>query len=255
MKTLSIELVPRGADQLEEECLAIRRSFPQLQVANIPDLLRMPLRSWEACRVVRRFFPRVIPHLRACDFAFDHADKIANAVHGFSEVLVVSGDPPKDFSRISYATTSVDLIAFLKREFPSLRVYAGVDPYRNGPRTELDYLKRKSDAGADAFFTQPFFCHHLLNTFRDLLAPFEVYWGLSPVLGLKSRSYWESTNRAIFSPSFEPTLEYNQTFARDVLQRIAGDSRSHAYLMPIRTDVVKYLDGIFNERSQNQLHR
>src|SRR2546429_8169497 len=124
MPTLCIELVPRSADHLEQECLAIRQRFPQLQVANIPDLLKMPLRSWEACRLIRRFFSRVIPHLRASDFSIENSERIVSAVQGFAEVLVISGDLPQDFSRISYSTTSVAVISFLKKEFPTLRVYA-----------------------------------------------------------------------------------------------------------------------------------
>lgn len=176
MRTISIELVPRSVEALEEECLAIKAKFPWLEMANIPDILRMPLRSWDACRIAKRYFRRVIPHLRAIDFSLTKAADIEQAVAGFDEVMIISGDPPRDFSRLTYPTTSVELIAFLRKQFPHLRIYAGLDPYRNGPRAELDYLKRKHDAGADAFFTQPFFCLHLLDAYASMLSGYNIFW-------------------------------------------------------------------------------
>src|SRR5580765_8327624 len=127
MPSISIELVPRSVLLLEEECLAIKARFPTLEVANIPDILRMPLRSWDACRSARRYFRRVIPHLRAIDFCLTEVGDIEEAIAGFDEVLIISGDPPRDFSRRTYSTTTVDLIAFVKQRFPHIRVYAGVD--------------------------------------------------------------------------------------------------------------------------------
>lgn len=252
MPSISIELVPRSAQLLEEECLAIKTQFPALEVANIPDILRMPLRSWEACRIAKRYFRRVIPHLRAIDFCLTDAGKIEEAIAGFDEVLIVSGDTPRDFSRLTYPTTSVDLIAFVKQRFPHIRVYAGVDPYRSGPRAELGYLKRKREAGADAFFTQPFFCLHLLDAYISMLSSFDVFWGISPVLSEKSRGYWEATNQAVFAADYQHTMEYNQSFARSFIDRLSGD-RSHVYFMPIRTNTAMYLEGILGPNKPSLL--
>jgi len=247
MPSISIELVPRSAQLLEEECLAVKAKFPTLEVANIPDILRMPIRSWEAGRIAKRYFRRVIPHLRAIDFSLTEAGDIEGAIAGFDEVLIISGDPPRDFSRLTYPTTSVDLITFVKQRFPHIRIYAGVDPYRSGPRAELGYLKRKREAGADAFFTQPFFCLHLLEAYISMLSSYDVFWGISPVLSEKSRSYWEATNQAVFASDYQHTMEYNQSFARSFLERLSGD-RSHVYFMPIRTDTVMYLEGILGPK-------
>jgi methylenetetrahydrofolate reductase (NADPH) len=250
MQTISIELVPRSVAALEEECLAIKARFPRLEVVNIPDILRMPIRSWEACRIARRYFRRVIPHLRAIDFCLTNAGEIERAVDGFDEVLIITGDPPRDFSRVTYPTTGVELIAFLKQRFPHLRVFAGVDPYRQGPRAELDYVKRKHEAGAEAFFTQPFFSLPLLDAYVSLLSAYKVFWGISPVLSDKSQSYWETTNQAIFTADYQHTMEFNQRFARAFLSRLAGDDVK-AYFMPIRTNTVEYLEGIL-EPGPNQ---
>ena len=64
MSTLSIELVPRDRDSLGREMQLIREHFPAVQTINIPDLLKFPLRSWDACSQAKNFFPHAIPHLR-----------------------------------------------------------------------------------------------------------------------------------------------------------------------------------------------
>lgn len=240
---ISIELVPRSVAALEEECVALKARFPKLEMVNIPDILRMPLRSWEACRIAKKYFPRVIPHLRAIDFCLTKEGDIEQAIGGFDEVLIIAGDPPRDFSRLTYPTTTTELIAFLKHRFPRLRIYAGVDPYRRGPRAELDYVKRKIEAGADGFFTQPFFCLHLLDAYLSMMSAHSVFWGISPVLSEKSRSYWEATNQAIFSSDYQHTMEYNQSFARALMSRLSGEN-AHTYFMPVRTNTVTYLEGI-----------
>ena len=68
MSTLSIELVPRDPESLQQEMQSIREHFPAVETINIPDLLKFTLRSWDACSQAKAFFPHTIPHLRAIDF-------------------------------------------------------------------------------------------------------------------------------------------------------------------------------------------
>ncbi len=124
-----------------------------------------------------------------------------------------------------------------------MKVYAGIDPYRTGIKTELDYVKRKLDAGAEGFFTQPFFDLRLMEIYRDLLAGLEVFWGISPVMSVRSKDYWDNLNNAIFPPDFEPTLQWNRDFARQALDFVERTD-TNLYFMPIRVDLVKYLEGL-----------
>ena len=245
MSTLSIELVPRDPESLQQEMQSIREHFPAVETINIPDLLKFPLRSWDACSQAKAFFPHTIPHLRAIDFdlrqPFPLVDAFAQA--GIDTVLVIAGDQPQDMSRRVYRTSSIELIRALKAAIPSLKVYAGIDPYRTGIKTELDYVKRKVDAGADGFFTQPFFDLRLMEIYHDLLAGLDIFWGISPVMSERSKDYWDNLNNAIFPPDFEPTLEWNRRLAREALA-FAGQTGSSIYFMPIRIDLVKYLEGI-----------
>jgi methylenetetrahydrofolate reductase (NADPH) len=61
----------------------------------------------------------------------------------------------------------------------------------------------------------------------------------------RSKDYWDNLNNAIFPPDFEPTLEWNRSFARKAMQFVQ-DCNSNIYFMPIRIDLVKYLDGILS---------
>ena len=245
MSILAIELVPRDHDSLHEEMQLVRENFPDINTVNIPDLLKFPLRSWEACQQARPFFTNTIPHLRAIDFDLNQPFPLVETFtqSGINKVLVIAGDQPQDMSRRVFRTSSIELIRALKLEAPGLKVYAGIDPYRNGIKAELDYIKRKLDAGADGFFTQPFFDLRLMEIYYDLLSELDIYWGISPVLTERSKDYWDNLNNAIFPPDFEPTLRWNRKLARKAVA-FAKRTGSNLYFMPIRINIVKYLDGI-----------
>lgn len=248
---VSLELVPRSeASVLTAAATAAR--YPAITDINIPDLLRFPVRSWEACAALARAGGAAglekIPHLRAIDFdpdrPFPHAEAIRSS--GIRRVLAIAGDPPQDMRRRVYPTTTVEFIRKLKRELPDIQVFAAFDPYRSNIRYELDYLKEKEDAGADGFMSQPFFDLRLLEIYAEYLEGRNIFWGVSPVVSEASRDYWETRNRAVFPKSFVPELEWNVTFARRVLAFCEG-AGFDLYLMPIKADIVAYLSGVFGD--------
>ena len=245
MGTISIELVPRSPDDLKQDLLQVKENFPDINTINIPDLLKFPFRSWEACAQAKKIYPYTIPHLRAIDFDLNEPLPFLEAFkqNDFDSVLVIAGDQPQDMSRRVFRTSTVELIRALKEQMPRLKVYAGIDPYRTGIKMELDYVKRKILAGADGFFTQPFFDMRLMEIYHDLLAGTNVFWGISPVMSKRSKDYWDNLNNAIFPPDFEPTLEWNRRFARQALE-FSQRTDSNIYFMPIRIDLVEYLKGI-----------
>ncbi|NIQ11361.1 MAG: methylenetetrahydrofolate reductase, partial [Gammaproteobacteria bacterium] len=194
MGKIAIELVPRNQEVLEQDLRQVKEHFPQIDTINIPDLLKFDLRSWDACVQAKAHFPHAIPHLRAIDFDLRQPFPLTEAFTkaGFDSILVIAGDQPQDMSRRVYRTSTIELIRVIKTEMPSLKVYAGIDPYRTGIKAELDYVKRKCDAGADGFFTQPFFDLRLMEIYRDLLAGLDVFWGVSPVMSDRSKDYWDN---------------------------------------------------------------
>jgi len=242
---ISIELVPRDREALQQEVQLVRDNFPAIETINIPDLLKFPLRSWDACFQAKQLFSHAIPHLRAIDFDLSKPFPLVKTFekNGIDSVLVIAGDQPQDMSRRVFRTTSVELIRAIKNQMPELKIYAGIDPYRSGIKTELDYIKRKVDAGADGFFTQPFFDLRLMEIFYDLLPGIEIFWGISPVMSVRSKDYWDNLNNAIFPPDFEPTLQWNRSLAKQALD-FCQSTDSSIYFMPIRVDLVEYLKGV-----------
>lgn len=239
---VSVELVPRGSAELLEDASTVRSVMPEATAFNVPDLMRFPMRSWEACRIISNILPASIPHIRAIDIApgddLPVAEEILKA--GLKEVLVIRGDPPHDLNHLTYPNSSEDIIRRFKRRCPDVRVYAALDPYRLGFREELTAARRKLDAGADGFFTQPIFDLRLLDLWAEMLIGQNIYWGLAPVLGARSQAYWETTNRIIFPRDFKPSLEWNRDFATKAVRAVRGIG-GNVYFMPIRVDLRAYL--------------
>lgn len=241
---VSIELVPRNEDDLRSQLQQLS-AFPRVDTVNIPDISRFSLRSWQSCAPARECVPHAIPHLRAIDVDLDRPLPAAAKLSAsqVDEVLVVAGDAPADMSRAVYSTSSIDLIRKLRREHPEFKIYAALDPYRQGFQAERAYAQEKLEAGASGFFTQPFFDLRLMEVFAELLAGVEVFWGVTTVTSKRSQQYWQGRNRAIFPAGFEPTLAWNRQLARDALaftERQGGN----IYFMPIRATIGEYLDGI-----------
>lgn len=249
MSVISVELVPRSLEELRND-LSVVQKFKQVVAINIPDLLSCPIRSWDAAHIARDFFPRAIAHIRAIDINPHEKSIFAERIKttGIRELLVVHGDIPQQFGRPMYSTTTLQAIEWCRELLPSeTQVYAAIDQYRSGFRKELSYLKEKVTAGAQGFFTQPFFDLRFLKMAAEQLEPYKVFWGLAPVVTTRAKEgYWETKNNVVFPKDFAPTIEWNQNFGREVLAFLEMDLPQHdAYLMPIRVDIETYLRGIF----------
>lgn len=242
---ISVELIPRGEAELLRDVHTVKAVMPSVSLINIPDLMHFPVRSWDACKIASPVIGTAIPHIRAIDIPPDGEFHLAEVLrrNNLKEILVIRGDPPHDMSRRTFPNSSEDIIRRLKELDPQLRIYAAFDPYRLGWRDELLSVQRKIDAGADGFFTQPIFDLRLLEICADMLLGNDVYWGIAPVVGDRSRSYWETTNRIVFPSEFLPTISWNRDFARDALQAIEALD-GNVYFMPIRVDLAEYLGGL-----------
>lgn len=245
MKRISVELVPRDEDSLRQELSLLAKFKDKVDVVNIPDLLRFPIRSWQGAAIAQESFPASMPHIRAMDVDLDKelTMKAYLREHNIREVLVIEGDPPQDMMHEVYPTNSVDVIWKFRKEMPEVKVYAGIDQYRGSMAQELYRIKRKLQAGAAGFFTQPFFDMRYLEVYADMLQGLEVYWGVSPVMSARSQSYWERKNNVVFPHAFEPTLKWSVDFAKKVMA-YAEREKANVYLMPIKTNLEAYLAGV-----------
>ena len=244
MKRISVELVPR--DALREELAVLKEGGFAIDLINIPDLLRFPTRSWEGAALAQQYFPTAMPHIRAMDVDLERPLSMGEYLrqNQIKEVLIIEGDPPQDMIHTVYPTVTTDVIRKFREELPEIRVYAGIDQYRGSMQQEQYRIRRKLQAGAVGFFTQPFFDLRLLAMYADMLEGLEVYWGVSPVESERAKSYWELKNHVVFPKNFAATLAWSVEFAREV-QAFAQSRGDSVYLMPIRTDLTAYLTGVF----------
>ncbi len=248
---VSIELVPRSAEDLASQLELVTHAFPTVDTVNVPDLLRFPLRSWDACGQARAFVPHAIPHLRAMDVDLRRPLAASDCIrrHDLREVLVISGDAPVDMAHPVFDATVQQVIRKIKADHPGLKVYAAFDPYRQSLGRERDYALAKLEAGADGLFTQPFFDRRFLEVVADALEGIDVFWGFTSVVGRRSARYWQRRNAAFFPRDFEPTLAWSRRMAREALA-FAAERDAALYFMPIRVDARAYLEGILGREAQ-----
>ena len=119
----------------------------------------------------------VVAHLTTIGATRDEIGEILQrySTAGIDNIMALRGDPPKGSpgfiqpeDGFKYA---VDLVRFVKKEFPHMGV--GVAGFPEGhPETpnrlrEMDYLKEKVDAGADYICTQLFFQNSDYYDYRE----------------------------------------------------------------------------------------
>lgn len=245
MGRVSLELVPRTKGSFKEELEAVRERFPCIDTLNIPDILKFDIRIPPACEIAVDYFPHVIPHLRAVsqdkDEPFEYKEFFTR--HKIDEALVILGDNPEIVSKSENPCTSVELIKKIKDEMPGMKVYAGLDQWRQGFAEEMAYIEEKRKAGADGFFTQPFFDMETMEMYAGELEDTHVFWGLAPVIRESSKEYWQTKNNVSFPEDFSCSMEWNKNFALRVLDRADSD-KFHVYFCPITVDFIEYLTGI-----------
>ncbi len=244
MARIAAELLPNG--ELADELEYIKKNFKQIDTINIPELMSYKTHSWEACAEAKKTFQHTIPHFRAIDINPDRPLPMAEMMHAhhIDEVLVIKGDAPQSMRTI-YPVESADIIKKFKAEMPKVKVYAGLDQYRQGTQKEIEHIKRKLDAGADGFFTQPFYDFNFLEVYADILRETTVFWGVAPILSLDSRAYWENKNNVFFPREMNLSMQWHADFAKKILSYIQLHDQN-IYLMPIIVKPNIYFPAVFN---------
>ncbi len=243
---LSIELVPRDLDGLVAQADEVRTRFAQFEWLNIPDIRRVEHRSHDAALAAAHLPLRVIPHIRARDRSPEETVEILYrlAEGGVNDALIVTGDRFDQQADAGHPTALDALEAARDAKVP-IALWAAFDPYRGELKAEFEYAYAKVEAGAQGLFTQPFFDVRLAEICLDQLDGLDTFLGISPVTSAKSCAYWERTNRVVFPPHFEATLEYCARLTADLINLVQSYGQ-HAYLMPIRVDPMAYLAASFD---------
>jgi len=243
---IALELVPKDLNSLLDSSKKHIANFPKISAINIPEIRSVEIKSFEASEHLLKNNVVAIPHFRLIDRTLGELESLIEKLIplGLKQTLLISGDPPIDMPNfVPSGVRAPEAIKYIKNKFPQLGVYAGQDPYRQSFRKELDYCKEKLDAGADGFFTQPFFCEGLLAQWFEHLPETEMWIGLCPVTGQSSRTYWETVNQVVFPPNFRFDLEGNCIMGRRILTLVEA-AKKDAYLMPITISAEKYLNAL-----------
>ena len=141
----------------------------------------------------------VVAHLTTIGATRDELGEILQRYWdaGIENVMALRGDPPKGspgfFQPEDGFKHAIDLVRFIKKEFPQMGV--GVAGFPEGhPETpnrlkEMDYLKAKVDAGADYICTQLFFQNSDYYDYRErcLLAGIHIpiIPGIMPITSVR----------------------------------------------------------------------
>lgn len=243
-----LELVPRSLEILLEEAKDSLSKYPELEGINIPDVIRLENRSYESSELLISQGIESIPHIRVIDNPIEKTVEIIEILKekGLKRVLILTGDYPVDPKFNIHKVKPTQVVKALKAKLPSLKIYCALDPYRTNLQTEIDYCLEKCDAGADGFFTQPFFDLNLANIYLDKLRSTDLFIGISPVVTEKSLNYWITRNKVVFPSHFSIDLQHNINFAKELI-KLSKDYNQHNYLMPIKAPVKEFLHGIFTK--------
>jgi methylenetetrahydrofolate reductase (NADPH) len=243
---ISLELVPHSLEGLLNEAQNAAENYSEIGWINVPDIMRLDTRSYDAAEFLLSKDINVIPHLRTIDRSIEDTVILLKGLveKGLKRVVIVSGDPIDSPDFKPSGVTPVELVKVLKVELPQLDCYGGLDPYRQNLRDEIDYGLEKLEAGYKGLFTQPFFCESLLEAYLKYFPGAEIWVGISPVTSKSSIRYWENVNKVAFPSDFESGLEYASAQAKRLL-KVAEKYGQNSYLMPITIKPKEYLPAVF----------
>lgn len=182
---------------------------------------------------------RTAAHLTCVDASQQETLEIARgfAAAGVTDLVALRGDPPKGSSGfVPHAqgfANSVDLIAALKEtgDF-TIRVgaYPDVHPEAASADQNIDWLKRKLDAGADEALTQFFFEAETFFRFRDACAKAGIDKPVVP--GILPIENWQGARR--FAQRCGTTIP---TWLADAFDKAERDDRSDLLATAVCTEL------------------
>lgn len=150
----------------------------------------------------KRFNVPVAAHLTCVDASREETMEIVDAYAdaGIDQIVALRGDPPGGADRFvphpEGFASSIELIeAIARRGGFTIRcgAYPELHPESPDPATDVDFLRRKMDAGADAAITQFFFDVDAFFRFRDACDKAGITIPVIP--GILPVESWKGTRR------------------------------------------------------------
>ena len=240
-----LELVPRNQKLIADSHWAIR-SFKTIQGINVPDILRISNRSYDAVSELAKHNINCIPHIRICDFSHEDLFKLSETLKKWGyNLLLISGDPPPNPLQPVFKHNLVKIIKELTKHIKTEHLRVAMTHIAKVLR-RIHLFSKKLD-GAKGLFTQPIFDLNLVNILLDQCTPCEWFIGISPVLSEKSYNYWTSRNNVVFPSDFKLSMDYNTTIAKEIIQ-LCEEKKQNNYIMPITCELQPYLTEVFNDK-------
>jgi len=188
----------------------------------------------------------VAAHLTCVDASraetLEIADRYAEA--GVSHIVALRGDPPKGTTRFEPQedgfASSIELIAALaeRGQFDiSVGAYPEVHPEADSVDANVEWLKRKIDAGASRAITQFFFKGDTFFRFRDACVAAGIDAPIIP--GILPVQSWKGVQKFAASCGTSIPVELAQAF-----EKAERDGRSDLLATAVATELCsKLLDG------------
>ena len=174
-------------------------------------------KSFNLLKNIKNAGINVMPHFTCITSSKENIEKDIKKLTelGIENILALRGDIPQDKSLMKhdfhYAN---ELVSFIKEK---TKLSVGVAGYPEGHiespdlKTDIDNLKRKVDAGADAIFTQLFFENGFffdyVNRVRDVGITIPVIAGIMPVISKKQVNKMTSMENISVPKKLKEALE------------------------------------------------
>lgn len=138
---------------------------------------------------------------------------------GIRNIMALRGDPPQGAAAFQAVTGGLryanELVRLIRQQHPGMGIgvagYPEKHPEAPDPQTDLDNLKRKVDAGADAVFTQLFYANDNFLRFRDACVAaginVPIIPGIMPITSYARIRRITSLCQAIFPEELAARLE------------------------------------------------
>ncbi len=214
-KITSIEITPPRGTDLSSILDRVRLCAQYgIDAVNIPDGPRASSRMspMVAAVMIQQSVPEIEAILHVCcrdrNLIGMQADMLGASAIGLSNMLLITGDPPKVgeypdvtgvFDLDSVALTSVvhnlnrgvDIGGNVLAQPLTLTIGVGANPVANDMEREIRRFREKVEAGAEYAITQPVFDVQMLLKFLDRIAPFRIpiVAGIWPLVSYKNAEF------------------------------------------------------------------
>ena len=226
---LSIEIFPPKTEQGDETLFRTLDNLSRFQPAFVSCTYgaggTTQARTTELCVEIQRRYPcAATAHLTCVGTTRDELQEWLTQVaqRGIRNIMALRGDPPageETFQAVDGGLRHAnELVSLIREHFPEMGIGVAGYPekHQEAPdlQTDLQNLKRKVDAGADAVLTQLFYVNENFFSFREqcnaLGINVPIIPGIMPITEFARIQRITSLCGAVFPPELSEKLQAHQ---------------------------------------------